>query len=164
MYVKLAWLSMCRAYLSQVLVPKPGHFTRITGVDSVPKSLLVWSCALPSHQFHEFNSFWSWVDSLPVVKNSPADAGDMGSVPGLGKSPGKGNDNPAESHGQRSLAGYSPWGHRVSDTTWARNTDRLWQIRNTKRYSWMLNASALIVNLPTRRVCKHWGWWGLFCI
>ena len=24
---------------------------------------------------------------------------------------------PGESHGQRSLAGYSPWGHRESDTT-----------------------------------------------
>ena len=24
---------------------------------------------------------------------------------------------PVESHGQRSLAGYSPWGHKESDTT-----------------------------------------------
>jgi len=24
---------------------------------------------------------------------------------------------PGESHGQRSLAGYSPWGHKESDTT-----------------------------------------------
>ena len=24
---------------------------------------------------------------------------------------------PGETHGQRSLAGYSPWGHRESDTT-----------------------------------------------
>ena len=24
---------------------------------------------------------------------------------------------PAESHGQRSLGGYSPWGHKESDTT-----------------------------------------------
>ena len=24
---------------------------------------------------------------------------------------------PRESHGQRSLAGYSPWGHKESDTT-----------------------------------------------
>ena len=39
-------------------------------------------------------------DSFPggsVVKNLPAnvgDAGDVGSVPGLGRSPGGGNDNP----------------------------------------------------------------------
>ena len=29
-----------------------------------------------------------------VVKNLPADAGDMGLVPGSGRSPGEGNDNP----------------------------------------------------------------------
>ena len=37
-------------------------------------------------------------------------------------SPGEGNGNstpvflPVEFHGQRSLAGYSPWGHTKSDT------------------------------------------------
>ena len=40
-----------------------------------------------------------------VVKNPPARAGDVGSIPGLERSPG-------EFHGRRSLAGYSPWGHR----------------------------------------------------
>ena len=29
-----------------------------------------------------------------VVKNSPANAGEMGSIPGLGRSPAEGNDNP----------------------------------------------------------------------
>ena len=29
-----------------------------------------------------------------VVKNSPANAGDMGLIPGSGRSPGKGNSNP----------------------------------------------------------------------
>ena len=29
-----------------------------------------------------------------VVKNPPANAGEMGSIPGSGKSPGEGNDNP----------------------------------------------------------------------
>ena len=31
-----------------------------------------------------------------VVKNLPADAGDSGSVPGLGRSPGEGNGNPLQ--------------------------------------------------------------------
>ena len=31
---------------------------------------------------------------------------------------------PGESHGQRSLAGYSPWHHRESDTTWQPNNDK----------------------------------------
>ena len=44
----------------------------------------------------------------PVVKNPPANAGDMGLTPGLGRSPGGGHGNPLKSgefHGQRSLAG-----------------------------------------------------------
>ena len=53
-----------------------------------------------------------------VVKNPPANAGDMGLIPGWGKSPGEGNGNPLQysslgkSHGQRSLAVYSPWDWR----------------------------------------------------
>ena len=52
-----------------------------------------------------------------VVKNPPANAGDprdMGSIPGLGRSPGVGNGNTLQYsclekfHGQRSLVGYSP--------------------------------------------------------
>ena len=52
-----------------------------------------------------------------VVKNLPANAGDLSLIPGLGRSPGKGNGNPltlvflpGKAHGQRSLVGYSPWG------------------------------------------------------
>ena len=49
--------------------------------------------------------------------------GDLGSIPGSGRSPGEGNGNPVlvflpgESHGQRSLVGYSPWGRKELDTT-----------------------------------------------
>ena len=42
------------------------------------------------------------------VKNRPAMQGDLGSVPGLGRSPG-GGLLPVESHGQRSLVGYGHW-------------------------------------------------------
>ena len=45
-------------------------------------------------------------------------------VPGLGRSPGEGNGwlptpvfFPGEFHGQRSLLGYSPWGHNELDRT-----------------------------------------------
>ena len=34
--------------------------------------------------------------SSSVVKNSPVNAGDMGSVPELGRSPGEGNGNPLQ--------------------------------------------------------------------
>ena len=61
-----------------------------------------------------------------MVKNPPAnegDAGDMGSITGIGRFPGEGNGHSLQysclkkSLGQRSLAGYSPWGHIQSDTT-----------------------------------------------
>ena len=53
-----------------------------------------------------------------VVKNLPVNAGDVGLIPGLGRSPGERNGNPLQyscpgkSHGRRSLADYSPWGHK----------------------------------------------------
>ena len=60
-----------------------------------------------------------------VVKSPPAnaeDARDSGSIPELGRFPGGGNGKsliflPGKFHGQRSLADYSPWGHKESDTT-----------------------------------------------
>ena len=51
-------------------------------------------------------------------KESAYNVGDLGSVPRLGRSPGEGHGNPLryscleDPHGQRSLAGYSPWGHK----------------------------------------------------
>ena len=56
-------------------------------------------------------------------KASAYNAGDQGSIPGLGRSPGEGNGNPLQYsclekfHRWRSLVGYSPWGHKESDTT-----------------------------------------------
>ena len=61
-----------------------------------------------------------------VVKNLPASAGDVrdtGLIPGLGRSPGGSRGNPRQhsclenTHGQSSLVGYSPWGHKELDTT-----------------------------------------------
>ena len=51
-----------------------------------------------------------------VLKNLPANSGNTGLIPGLGRSSGEGNGNLLQcscwekSHGQRSLVGYSPWG------------------------------------------------------
>ena len=57
--------------------------------------------------------------SSSAGKESACNVGDLGSIPGLGKSPRGGHGNPLQysclenPHGQRSLAGYSPWGRRV---------------------------------------------------
>ena len=60
-----------------------------------------------------------------AVKNLPASAGDIrdtGSIPGSGRSGRKAwQPTPVfllgEYHGQRSLVGYGPWGHKESNTT-----------------------------------------------
>ena len=57
-----------------------------------------------------------------VSKESACNAGDLGSIPVLGRSPGEGHGNPLQysglenPHGQRSLVRYSSWGHKESDT------------------------------------------------
>ena len=55
-------------------------------------------------------------------KESACNTGNLGLIPGLGRSPGGGIAThsiilPGESHGQRSLADYSPWSCKQSDTT-----------------------------------------------
>ena len=53
-----------------------------------------------------------------MVKNLPAsvgDASDVGSIPGLERSPVVGNGNLL--HRQRNLVGYSPWGYKELDMT-----------------------------------------------
>ena len=73
-----------------------------------------------------------WIrDSLPTLvflgfpdsdgKEYAYNAGYLGSIPGLGRSPGGGHGNPLQysglenPHGQRSLVGYSPWGWEELD-------------------------------------------------
>ena len=56
-------------------------------------------------------------------KKSVSNAGDPGLIPRSGRPPWRRKWQPtpvflpAESHGQRSLAGYSPWGYTELDTT-----------------------------------------------
>ena len=55
-----------------------------------------------------------------MVENPPANAGDTGSIPGSGRSPGVGNGNPLQYsclENPMDRVGYSPWGHKQSDTT-----------------------------------------------
>ena len=56
------------------------------------------------------------------VKESAYNAGNLGVIPRLGRSPGGGHGNPLQHsgpenpHGQKSMD-YSPWGRKKSDTT-----------------------------------------------
>ena len=68
---------------------------------------------------------WGCEDSDMTQQLSTAQhtVGDMGLIPGLGRSPGGGHGNLLQYsclenlHGQKSLMGYSPWDHKESDMT-----------------------------------------------
>ena len=81
-----------------------------------------WKCKIPKI-FRHFKIFLGGSDG----KESTCNAGDMGSIPGLGRSLGEGNGNPLQysclenptdkgSWGWLGV-GYSPWGHREVDMT-----------------------------------------------
>ena len=72
----------------------------------------------------EFNIFWMTCHPCGSDgEESACNAGDPGSIPGSGRSCGEGNGNPLQCsclenpHGQKILAGYSPWGHKELDRT-----------------------------------------------
>ena len=51
-------------------------------------------------------------------KESTYNVGDLGSIPGLGRSLGEGNGYLLQYFGlENSIDWYSPWGHKESDTT-----------------------------------------------
>ena len=60
---------------------------------------------------------------LRQYQESTFSAGDLGPIPGLGRSSGRGHGNPLHysclenPQGQRTLAGYSLWGRKKSDMT-----------------------------------------------
>ena len=64
-----------------------------------------------------------------VGKESACNAGDLGSIPGLGRCLGGGHDNPLQyfclenPNGQRSLEGYSAGDHKDLDMTERLSTD-----------------------------------------
>ena len=92
--------------------------------ESACKSRVAWS-RLPTPVFLGF-------PGGSDGKESTCKAGDLGSIPGLGRSSGGGHGNPLQyfclenPHGQRHLAGCSPWGHRESDTTEQLSTAHMW--------------------------------------
>ena len=77
-------------------------------------------------------------------KESACNAGDSGSIPGLGLSPGRGRWQPTpvflsgEFHGQRNLVGHTPWGHKELDMTEQLTLSLSWSKRIGERFqiSW----------------------------
>ena len=102
--------------------------------DRLPWWLSWWRIHLQRRsQFNAWVRKTPWRrDKLPIrislgfpdgsdAKESTCNVGDLGLIPGLGRSPGGGHGNHCsilawKIPGQRSLAGYSPWGSKESDT------------------------------------------------
>ena len=96
---------------------------------------------------------WSFSDGA-VVKNLPDNTGDVrdiGSTPGSGRSPGGWLDLtpvflPGESHGHRSLVGYSLWSYKELDTTAV-----TWHTRTHTRCSIVWKDHAVFIPSSTDR-------------
>ena len=69
---------------------------------------------LPLGNYTHENEKFKLLPCGSAIKNLPTNAGDFGSIAGSRRFPGEGTGNPLQysclgkSHGQRSLAGYSP--------------------------------------------------------
>ena len=91
----------------------------------IPDCRLLMSPQIPQGRKESKSAHWTLlgVPSGSEVKASAWNAGNLGSIPGSGRSPGEGKWQPipvllpGESHGGRSLVGYSPWGSKESDRT-----------------------------------------------
>ena len=76
---------------------------------------------LHSRSYHIINQLYSKKSFLGGSDGKESTCNAVDSISGLGRSPGERSGNPLQysclenPHGQRSLVGYSPWGHKESD-------------------------------------------------
>ena len=80
-------------------------------------------------------------------KESTCNVRDLGLIPRLGIYPGGGHGNPLQysclenPHGQRSLEGYSPWGHKESDMAERLSTVHKHECKNTQQNICKVNST-----------------------
>ena len=113
---------------------------------------------LPAMQETQFDSWVGKIpwrrDRLPIPvskglpdgpkdKKSNCNAGDLSSIPGVGRSPGGGHGNPLQYYclenpqGHRSLVGYNPWGGKELDTTqWLSTAHLAVEKKKSSQFIW----------------------------
>ena len=88
-------------------------------------------------------------------EESTCNAGDLGLMPGLERSPGGGHGNPLQysglenPHGQRSLVNYSPWGCKESDMT-------EWLSTHTLHIQLPTHILSIYYSLSIYALGRHW--------
>ena len=108
-----------------------------------------------------------WLNELPQwlsYKKIHLQIQEKGSIPGSRRSPGGGNGYPLqysclkESHGQKSLAGCSLWGHKESDMTEHTHTHNDWMKTNIIFRTWHNSFPLLIFLWPWTSAYIFWAW------
>ena len=98
-------------------------------------------------------------------KESACNAGDLGSIPGLGRSPGGGHSNPLQytclenTYEQRSLAGCSPWDCKESDNDWVTKHTHMTVFMTPDQLSNLIVPCTLILFwlcTPNNLLFSHW--------
>jgi len=101
---------------------------------------------LYSSHYHKKKTSCVWKELLTISygsrnsdgKESTCYAEDLGLIPGSGRSPGEGNGNPFKysclenSMDRGSWKGYSPWGHKESQTTEQLTLSLIWEVYEQK--------------------------------
>ena len=138
-------------------------------------------CSLPDERLNEM--WYVHTMGFPggsVVKNPPAtagDTGDLGSIPGSGRSSEGENGNPLQyslpgrSHGLRSLAGYRPWGCKSQTqlSSWAHTGSYNILYVHILSYDLVIQRNAILIHATAwmnlvkeishkapHTVCFHW--------
>ena len=88
-----------------------------------------------------------------VGKESACNAGELGSIPGLGRSPGEGKGYTLQYSGLENSMD-SPWGHKESDTTERLSLHYLYFIHSVDEYLGCFHA-LVIVNSASVNIGVH---------
>ena len=102
----------------------------------------------------------SWASQVAQLKNPPANAGEMGSIPRSGRSPGEGNGNPLQCSclenpmDRGAWWGYSSWGHLRVRLDWLIDWAGIFVL--TREYDCILQKQPITGYGRNKRV-KSWG-------
>ena len=95
-------------------------------------------------------------------KESACNMGDLGLIPDLGRSPGGGHGNPLHysclenSHGQRSPAGYNPWGLKELDTTEQLSIAHYANAKSLQSCPTLCNPVEVLPSMGYSEYCESW--------